>query len=661
MKYFKILIVLFYLNGTAQEQKFKFGKVSESELSEKYHPVDSSAPAAILYKTGNLTMEYNDRWYYVLEVEGRIKIYNKDGYKYATQGIAVYEGANTDEEISGLKAVTYNIVDGKIEEEKLRKDGEFYEKVNKYWGLHKFTLPNIQDGSVIEFKYRVRSPYINSLPEWKFQYDIPVNTIEYKVQTPEYLNYKEFNKGYFALKRTPSSKATKMDIKYETSVGYRSETTSVDLILNILEYMGSNIPAMKEESYVNNIDNYRSSVRHELAYTKMPYSVIKYYNQTWDDVTKTIYDSPSFGTELNKEGYYESEISALTGNTSNLMERAALIYDFVKKHMNWNGYSGLYCADGVRKAFKERVGNVAEINLMLTSMLRYAGLNANPVMVSTRSHGIPLFPTREGFNYVIAAIELEGGVILLDATQKFGIPNMLPERALNWNGRLVRKDGSSTEVNLMPSNQSKAMVNLSIDLSADGSSEGKMRKQLTDYFALKYRKAHEADSKETSNDEADEMYGNMEIIEHELQNMEDLSKPIVEVMDFTMDNAVDLIGDKIYVSPLFFLTQKENPFKLEKREYPVDFSYPTSNKFIINIRLPEGYKVESMPENEAVVLPDELGSFKFISSITGNMVQIMVNKDIKEAIIPPVYYDVLKAFFNKIVEKESQKIVLTKV
>ena len=104
----------------------------------------------------------------------------------------------------------------------------------------------------------------------------------------------------------------------------------------------------------------------------------------------------------------------------------ALIFDFVKSKVKWNEYYGKYTSDGVKKAYKEQVGNVAEINLMLTSMLRYAGLNANPVLVSTRDNGIPLFPTREGYNYVISCVELPTGKVLLDATNKYGSPNILP-------------------------------------------------------------------------------------------------------------------------------------------------------------------------------------------------------------------------------------------
>ena len=142
----------------------------------------------------------------------------------------------------------------------------------------------------------------------------------------------------------------------------------------------------------------------------------------------------------------------------------------------------------MKKAYKNKTGNTAEINLMLTAMLRFAGLNANPVLISTRDNGIAFFPSRTAFNYVIAAVETPEGLILLDATEKYSEPNILPLRDLNWIGRLIRKDGTSTEVDLMPKTLSREATNMSVVLKADGSAEGKIRRQLTNYEALEFRK-----------------------------------------------------------------------------------------------------------------------------------------------------------------------------
>ncbi|MCQ0110601.1 Transglutaminase-like superfamily protein [Zhouia amylolytica] len=668
---FKITIVLiltsFYFS-TAQD--FDFGKVSKEEILEKVHPGDSSAPAAILFKKGRLTMEYDNGWYYNLEVEARVKIYTKEGYSYATMAVPLYAGKNrsNDEEMRSLKAITYNLENGKVTDEKMKKSGEFLEEVNDYWNQKKFTLPNVKEGSVIEYKYRIRSPYIHSLPEWKFQYDIPVNHIVYKTEIPEYLGYKEFNKGYFAIKRNTTAFKKTMSMRYQysepgkvTTSAHKTQTSNLEVLCNITEYEGTSVPKLKDENYVNNIDNYRSAVKHELAYTKMPSSPIEYFNQTWEHVTKTIYESSNFGGQLVKSGYFENDIQDLVKEVQNPMEKVALIYNYVKQIMNWNQYTGVYCSDGVKKAYSSKTGNVAEINLMLTAMLRSQGVNANPVLVSTRNHGVPFFPTKDGFNYVICAIEIDNSLILLDGTSKFSGPNILPEKTLNWFGRLVRENGSSAEVNLMPSSPSKSLVNMMVDLNEDGTLKGKYRRQLTKHRALTYRQVYSIMAEDEYVENIENAFEGIVVENHEVKNMEDLSKPIVESIDFKKEGSADVIGDKIYFSPLFFFTRKENPFKLEKREFPIDFSYPKSNRYMVNINIPEGYRIESYPEPMILKLPEDLGMFKFVTKISQNVIQLSISTDINSAIISSVYYDTIKEFYKQLVAKQTEKIVLTKV
>lgn len=98
-------------------------------------------------------------------------------------------------------------------------------------------------------------------------------------------------------------------------------------------------------------------------------------------------------------------------------------------------------------------------------MLNYAKLNASPILLSTRSNGIPIFPSRNGFNYVIAGVELSNGsVVLLDATNKNAVPNIIPENALNWFGRLVRKNGTSEMVDLYPKKVSLETISILAEL-----------------------------------------------------------------------------------------------------------------------------------------------------------------------------------------------------
>ncbi len=670
MKITAILLSLCF-TITAFSQDYKFGKVSKEELEEKYNPKDSSASATYLYKYRKTYFEYNQElgFQLITEVHERVKIYNKDGFNYATEQVGLYKGATEEEELNSLKAHTYNLVDGKIEETKLKKEGVFKTERSKYWNETKFTMPNIKAGSVIEYRYKVFSPFFSHVNDFNFQYSIPVKTLRAKLEVPEYFIFKVNTKGFLTVTPKIEKKRDKITFRSKTRTGdsgfgaTRTSFHSSDLEFEktLTTYNLSNVPALEEEPYVNNINNYRSSVEYELSYTKFPQSPMKYYSTTWEDVVKTIYESSSFGDELKKTSYYEDDLNAIIGTISDPMTRLGLIFDFVKSRITWNGYNSKYTKDGVRKAYKNQTGNVAEINLMLTSMLKYAGLNAYPVLVSTRKNGIPLFPTREGYNYVISYVKLADGYVLLDATNKYSIPDVLPYRVLNWQGRVIAEKGGSTLVDLYPKQKSKTTVSVMVNLSEDGSLEGSCRSVKTNHMALSYREGYNTVNQEEFLEKLENKYDGLEISEFNVKNENDLSKPVTETFKFSIEDQADVIGDKLYFSPMFFLKTSENPFKLENREFPVDFGYPSTSKYRFIIKLPEGYKVESLPEKAALAMPDKLGVFKYYLVDNGSTLQLVVDTEINDAVITPLYYKALKAYFNQVIEKENEQIVLTKV
>jgi len=388
---------------------------------------------------------------------------------------------------------------------------------------------------------------------------------------------------------------------------------------------------------------------------------MKSYSTDWETMAKTIYDNEDFGVELNKTGYFEEDVNAILSGITSRDERISAIFNFVKAKVKWNEYYDYYCHDGVKKAYKDKVGNVAEINLMLTAMLRYAGISANPVLVSTRSNGVSIFPNRSAYDYVISAVEIENDLILLDATENFSSPNILPLRDLNWQGRLIRKDGTSANVDLMPKTFSKENVSMNLSLDASGTINGKIRKQISNHLALSFRQNYVELTNDAYLEKLENKNNGIEISDYVRENEKDLSKPIMETYSFKDTKSLEIIGDKMYVSPLLFLSVSENPFKQEKREYPVDFGYPTQDKYNINIEIPAGYTVESLPTAINLVTGDDLGAFKYIIANSGNKIQISITTDINTAIVPADYYDILKDFFQKMVDKQNEKIVLKKV
>jgi hypothetical protein len=666
------IILLITLNLHAQN--FKFGKVSKAELAEKAHPKDPSVNAAVLFKRESVRFDYRkgDGFTQVRTIHERIKIYNKDGFNWATKKVRLYsKSGSSSENLYQLKAYTYNLVDGKVKDDKLKNDGVFKEEINKFWNAKTFTMPNIQEGCVIEFTYEISSPFL-AIDDLELQYTVPINVLEVSVKTPEYFIYnKVLNPQTLYLPKieeTSSSRNESVTNKtaYNTD-GWdsrrRTETSVSQFTINenVIKVNETDIPALKDEPFVDNLGNYQAKLKLELTAIKYPNQPYENISSSWDAVTKTIYESDGFGEQLDKSGYYEDDIDALLVDLDNNSQKTFVIYNYVKAKVKWNSYFGYSTDAGVREAYKEGVGNVADINLMLVSMLRHAGITANPVLISTKSNGVPLFPTRQGFNYVICFVEDQGVMSLLDATDENATFNTLPVRALNWQGRVIRENGSSTWIDLTPQKASKDVTGLNIKINLDLSAEGKVRSQKFDYMAKRYRDKYADLSDETYIKALEKDKGDVLISDLKVEGKDDLLEPIKITYQYTMDNAVEEIGDKLYFSPLLFLSTQENPFKQDERKLPIDLMYPMSDKYMINVMLPEGYDVESVPENQALDFADKTGEFKYLINQNGRFLQIILELNINTSFILSENYTFFKQFFTQAIEKESEKIVLKKI
>ena len=671
MKKRLIIVFVCFCTSMLSSQEIKFGKVTKEELEEKFHSVDTTATAAYLYKSSRTYYSYTSSKGFgvVTEVKQRIKIYNKKGFDYATLAIGYRKPIKGNKErVSSIKGYTYNLVDGRIVKTKLSKKGIFDERLNKYRAVTKITMPNIKEGSVVEIKYIVTSPY--AIDDLQFQYNIPVNKLIYKVEIPEYFVFNLIFKGYLNInsKRTKEAGSISWTTKTRTqnrsragaSISSSSNSHKREFNVNVYSFIEDNIPALRDdEPYVNNIHNYRSGVKFELTSTKFPDSMLKFYTTSWKDVVKTIYKSPSFGNELKKTNYFKKDLSFVVASAKSDQEKLMMVLQFVKSKVKWNNFNSKYTDVGVKKAYKEGTGNVADINLMLTAMLRFAGLNANPILISTRSHGMSFFPTRDGFNYIISGVKINNKLIFLDATEKYSAPNVLPLRAVNWKGRIINDNGNSEWVSLTPNNYALDEHYMSIKFDDEMEITGMMRTKYTHLKALNYRSRNNHLKEETVVEALESKY-NIEIEDFKVTNEKKILKPVVRTIKFIGEDLVEEINGKIYVSPLFFLTPKINPFKLKERKFPIDFGVPLKDKNTINIQIPEGYKVESLPANIAIGISNNIGVFRYKIVATPTKLIIVSQLQINEAIITPEYYQELKEFYNQMIKKQTEKIVLTK-
>lgn len=659
----RLFLVFFILNFCiTNAQSLKLGKVTAAELEEKIYAADTTAAAAILYNKSRTFFSYDLKNGFSINTENifRIKIYKKEGLKWANYKLPYrigYEKLN-DDRVEFSDGVTYNLENGNVVVTKLKSEGVFKTAINKYWKEATITMPNVKVGSIIEFKYTLKSENIVEFPDFNFQYEIPVNYSECVTEIPGFFVYKAVTKG--GVNISAESKVVNGSLNFANQYDH-TRTESVSFAQVNSKYIVKNIAALKEEPFVDNIQNYRVSIFHELEKTQFYQEPVKDYSRTWEGVAKTIYEDKDFGAELKERQYIDQDLAKILKNEASETEKMEVIFKFVQNKMNWNNQKGYYTDKGVKQAYINGTGNTAEINFILMAMLNRAGIKAEPVLISTTEHGIPVYPSRTVFNYVLAAVEIEGKRILLDATNKQTAPNILPLYTLNWTGRLIRQDGTSEEIILNPAFSSKKTVSMMVSVDEKGKLSGKYRVNSTDYEAFTFREKYAGVNQQNYLEKVENDFSGMQISEYNVENNKDLSKPIIENFTFTADNQSEIIGDKLYLDPLLFFTPTKNPFVLENRDLPIYFGYPTQFKYNLNIVIPDGYVVETLPKPINLVTGENVGLFSFNISTTNNTIQVVINKEIKSVIVSAAFYDTLKVFYKQMIDKLNEKIVLKKI
>lgn len=665
------LLCLFTLtNGQFVEPKF--GKVDIADLSMTKYDKDTTAGALILFDSGNSEFILNpeQQFQFTFDRHCQIKIFKKSAFNVGNFSIRLYNGSKSKEIIRNLKAITYNLVDGKVVKTKLDND-KIYSAEGKNYKDLRFALPEIKEGSVIELTYSIVSDYLYNFRGWSFQYNYPARWSQYIYNIPEYFYYREATKGYlqFDLNKKENlntfftivtDQGINPSFSSNIRVAPQHESLKAETVKSVLAI--KDVPAFISEPDIDCEDNYIQSIEFELSSVQFPNQIRKDYTQSWESVNYQMKEDDDFGMLLNSGGFVKDTVNALINNKSTDSEKAVSIYNYLQKRMKWNGENSIYAPKGLKKPFTDGVGSSSEINLLLTLMLQTAGLKANPVMFSTRSNGIAVtfYPTISKFNSVLASVEIGGKVILLDAVSKYCPFGVLPSNDINGKGR-VMNDLSGDWVDLEASEKYKENINYTLNISSDRKLAGSIIENYAGYAGILYRNS--LNSEKSSDDFFRKMQENskgLTINKYSIANRYDNSQPVSDTLNVEITDNIELIGDKILFHPLLFERVEKNRYTLEDRTYPVNYNYPISEIYTFNYTIPEGYKVESLPQSIVLNLPDNSMSITYTVQSTDNKIKIEYKRDVNKILFLPNEYAALKNLYDQLVKKHAEEVILKK-
>ncbi len=667
--------------------EISFAKVSIDELASTQYDFykldsikfDKNIAAVILYEKG---ISYYDFSAYsmklVHEKHVRIKILSNDAAIWTKFEIPTYKpkSSQQNESIETLEGYTHILKDGKIIRHKLEAQDVFTTKVSKDVELTRFAMPFCEVGAVIEYRYKMTSDYIFNLQGWEFQKAIPVLWSEYEIKIPDYFSYTQFLQGYenFVVEN-------KVDGLDYFTFNQRMETTSV----TTYKWAMKNVPAFKSMIFMENPAANIARMDFVLDSFKFPMmSKRETTPTTWEAIYAAIKKDEKIIDFVKKTSELKEIVQKLTSTTVGETAKMKVLFNYVKTTIKYNGELGRNpSVKNPEKILEAKKGNFADINLLLVAMLKQADLQANPLVLAGKETGIanPKYPIFNQLNSTIATVTADGVLYYLDATQPFTTPSMLPLRCLNGNGLLLTNTPESMQnLRLVPEVESRKIIrgNLSINVPENITNNnltsdiiGNMRVEESGYIALGSREILQNQSKEifiqkslTAEGEGVGME-NLTIINDTLPD-----NNLLASVNITAYNKVVILPNsnktkqEISFYPMLCLHEKLNPFIEKNRKFPVDFVFPFIEDYRITYTIPTGYKIKTMPTDGDFTLANGEITYRYAitQSNNQNTNQITITHllSVSTSKILPKNYAELQGFWDKIVQKHAEKIVLEK-
>jgi len=606
--------------GPTQE----FGKIDTSDLKMTSCDFEKDANAMVLFDKGTVYYKFST---VVMERHKRIKIFNDNGKDEANIRLEYY-GTHHDEEILEVEAETINLNGKLIEYTAIDKKSIYTEVIDKEKKAIIFTFPNVKAGSVIEFKYKLTTPYSYNYPDWYFQSTIPTRYSEFDASFIEDYEFNFFKKVF-----QPSTIDTTM------------KRTSPKGIRHI--WALSNIKAYKEEPFMDYPEDYLECV------------LLKIFHQdrTWITIGKFMLQADDFGKQAIETLDKENEIIAKANELKTDDEKIAFLFNTVKTRMKWNKIDRCYTIDGVKKAWVKGTGNSTEINLILYHLLNAANVNTRFMLLSTREYGkLDIeYPSVTQLNKAVVYCPVDTlKYYVLDASNQYNSYNETPFDLIGINALSFDSDGKNFR--FVP----LKVILINGSISNEGKLEGNLQISSSSYSREKYVKRYNDLGEKKYIDQMQDENKGLKITSLKMENLQVDTLPLSQSFDFKF-NLTEPDDAYMYFNPNQMTGFHDNPFLSDTRVSNIDFGCLYSYSINGRYKIPSGYKVDVIPKSAGMQMPDKGITFKrFVAEDEGDIV-IHYTIDYKRSVFSKDEYPGIRDFYKKMYEMLNEQIVLKKL
>ena len=674
-KYFLIsLTILFYsfINGqeiASEKTRFKFGEILRSDFEVQPPVFDPGATVIIIADVGSAEFIGNANGWFnlILKRKKRIKIINEKGFDAANFKIYLYNDYSGTEKLENVKAATFNLLkDGSIKTSQVSTKDIFEEKVSKSLVEKKFTLPDINVGSIIEISYSIKSDFIFTLKPWEFQSEYPCLWSEYQISIPDFFGYTFLLQGAYPLtinKKSEQIRTYNLSESSTENMGIDIKDYQISATTHTHLWVIRDVPTYKQESFQTSPWNHISRIQFQLNENRFTNKQSSAVFASWKQTGEAIMESDEFGKAIELSSTLEvGEINAKIVEGLTERQKCKIIYESIRDNFSSIGDMGFFlkskneCKDLLAK----KNGSSALLNIFLLGQLKKYNIDAYPVLLSTRNHGFAPkeYPILDRFNYVVTFVKFsENDSVLLDPSYKKNGFGILPLKCFNGRGWVIGvKQPYPIEISADSLYEQRSTFVAIIN------DHGKMTGSITSNLGV----YESRDLREKMNDK--DLISKKPIYYKELEpfwNINSISIDSLYQFDFSIQAKIDIsavfVDDILYINPMLGEEIKLNPFKSEKRLYPIEMPYREVKYFSLDIEIPQGYKVEEIPKSVRFNLNNNDCFFEYKSLLASDRIRLKCTIKINKCIFLAEEYESLREFYTLMIKKQSEQIVLKKI
>jgi hypothetical protein len=629
--------------------------VSPDELSMTSIKEQPGAPAVIL-----LREETDDDMNSAHTVYERIKILTDAGREYANVELPYSRRGFS---ISGISGRTIHS-DGSI----VQFEGKPFDKtVVKGNGIRinvkSFTLPDVQIGSIIDFKYSLRyQDNMVSAPEWQVQSELFQRKASFKFIPFQNHGNREIMLDHGQLSNgvawTPF--LDKGPLPQLHTVNQSSLATIHD-VGEWVDLTRENIPAFVEEPFMPPADMLKLRVYFYYQESLKTDDYWKSQGKFWNkDVDSFVGKNRGIGGALAK----------IIAPTDSAEQKIRKTYAFVSTLENQDYIPertrqeqkmlDLKINKGVDDVLDHRSGTHDQLNRLFVSMVRVAGISASLMWVPDRSEEVftKEFLSTSQFDAELAIVQLDGKDVFLDPGTKF-----CPYGIIDWRYTAVtglRQNGKGADIAQTPGpayNQAITTRVANVSLDDHGLLTGMVGLTFKGILAMSRRQeAGKTDAegrKKMLEDQLREILpGDSEISLVNSPDWDGIETPLFAQFHVSCPFAVPA-GKRLMLAQHLFQVSEKPRFSAAQRNNAVYFHFPWQEVDEVHIKIPPGMEIESLAPNDSVKLEYALYQAQQKQEAPD---KIFSRRDfiMGAGVFTPEKYKELKGFFDKVKADDDQ-------